>query len=141
MIPNEGFDNTVTTSPGSTPAAAGAKAASAIVLILGIWFFFSPWIYGAAGQGNAWNAWIVGALLSIFGTIRASRPVGTVALSWINAVLGVWVFFSPWIFGYAASTGRFINNLCVGVIVFVLAILSARSTHLIPARVNEPIAH
>jgi hypothetical protein len=141
MIPQEGFDNTVTTSPTSTPSVAGAKTASAIVLIAGIWFFFSPWIYGANGQANAWNGWIVGALLVIFGAIRASRPFGTVGLSWLNALLGVWVFFSPWIFGYAGSTGRFINSLCVGVIVFVLAIVSARGSRIIPTGMHRPVAH
>jgi hypothetical protein len=43
----------------------------------------------------------------------------------VNLVLGIWVFFSPWIYGYASvNTGRFINSLCVGVIVFVFALAS-----------------
>jgi hypothetical protein len=50
------------------------------------------------------------------------------SLSWLNALLGIWTFFSPWIYGYTAGTGRFINSLCVGVIVFVLAICSATFT-------------
>jgi hypothetical protein len=49
-------------------------------------------------------------------------------LSWFNACLAVWAFFSPWIYGFTGNTGRFINSLCVGVVVFVLAIISARST-------------
>lgn len=141
MIPQEGFDNTVTTSPGSTPRVAGAKTASAIVFIAGIWFFFSPWIYGGAGAADAWNAWIVGALLFIFGVIRVSRPLATTGLSWLNALLGIWVFFSPWIYGYTANVGRFINSLCVGVIVFVLAIISARAARVIPTGMNRPLTH
>jgi hypothetical protein len=49
-------------------------------------------------------------------------------LSWLNALLGIWAFFSPWIYGYTGNAGRFINSLCVGVIVFVLAIVSATFT-------------
>jgi SPW repeat len=141
MTPQEGSDNTVTTSPGSTPAAAGAKAASVIVLLAGIWYFFSPWIYGASGHGDAWNAWIVGCLLFLFGIIRAARSIGTTGLSWLNALLGVWVFFSPWIFAYTVNTGRFVNSLCVGVIVFVLAIVSARNTRMITTGMNRPLTH
>jgi hypothetical protein len=40
-------------------------------------------------------------------------------------VLGIWAFFSPWIYGYVGNEHRFINSLCVGVIVFVLSIASA----------------
>jgi hypothetical protein len=55
------------------------------------------------------------------------RPAYSTILSWCNMVLGIWTFFSPWIYGYASTNGgRFINSLCVGVIVFVFSILSAR---------------
>jgi hypothetical protein len=52
-------------------------------------------------------------------------------------VLGIWAFFSPWIYGYVFNSGRFINSLCVGVIVFVLSIAAAtmsRRTLVPPAR-------
>jgi hypothetical protein len=101
------------------------KAASTIVLLAGIWFFVSPWVYGAYTQANAWNSWSVGAIMFILGCIRVARPAYSTALSWCNMVLGIWAFFSPWIYGYTNDTGRFINSLCVGVIVFVLSIASA----------------
>ena len=44
-------------------------------------------------------------------------------------MLGIWAFFSPWIYGYVFSSGRFINSLCVGVIVFVLSIVAATMGH------------
>jgi hypothetical protein len=141
MTPQEGLDNTANTSPGPTPGMAGSKTASTIVLLAGVWYFFSPWIYGANTHVNAWNAWIVGALLFIFGVIRVSRPVGTAGLSWLNALLGVWVFFSPWIFAYTVNTGRFVNSLCVGVVVFVLAIVGARSSRIITSQMNRPLTH
>jgi hypothetical protein len=102
------------------------KAASTITLLAGAWLFVSPWIYGAYANATAWNSWIVGALIFLFGLIRVGRPAFSI-FSWFNMVLGAWVFCSPWIYNYASTnTGRFINSLCVGVIVFVVAIVSAR---------------
>ncbi len=114
-------------SPAADKPASYVQAASVICLLAGIWFFVSPWVYGAAGSGNAWNSWIVGAAVFLIGITRASRPLYSAGLSWLNMLLGIWVFFSPWIFGYLANTDRFINSLCVGVIVFVLASVAAFS--------------
>jgi hypothetical protein len=62
-------------------------------------------------------------------------PAYSTVLSWCNLILGIWTFFSPWIYGYASTnTGRFINSLCVGVIVVVFCIASAR----ISAKRNAP---
>jgi len=65
----------------------------------------------------------------LFGAIRVARPAYSVGFSWGNTVLGIWAFFSPWIYGYVFSSGRFINSLCVGVIIFVLSIVAATMSH------------
>jgi hypothetical protein len=100
----------------------GIRAASAICLLAGIWFFVSPWVYGAAGSGNAFNSWIVGAAIFLIGCLRVFRPAYSTGFSWVNALLGAWVICSPWVYGYAVSMGRTINSLCVGVIVLVCAL-------------------
>lgn len=120
----------------NSTALNGVKGASTIVLLAGIWFFVSPWVYGAYTHASAWNSWIVGALLFIFGCVRVARPAYSTAVSWWNMVLGIWAFFSPWIYAYTGNTGRFINSLCVGVIVFVLSIVSAR----LASRTNLPVS-
>lgn len=124
MTPNEPINTNVGTAHASH--LQGVRAASTICLLAGIWFFVSPWVYGAYTSGNAWNSWIVGAAMFVLGCVRVSRPAYSVALSWWNMVLGIWAFCSPWIYGYTGNAGRFINSLCVGVVVFVLAIVSAR---------------
>lgn len=125
MTPNQNI-NTVRSGP--TSALALAKAASTICLLAGIWLFVSPWVYGAYTRGNAWNCWFVGGLIILFSITRILRPAYSMALSWCNIVLGLWTFFSPWTFGYVATnTGRFINSLCVGVIVVVFSIISLRA--------------
>ena len=126
MTPNE----QINVGTGGGPVRDGlamVRASSVICLLAGIWFFVSPWVYGAYTTANAWNSWIVGALIIFFSIFRISRPAYSAALSWCNMVLGIWTFFSPWIYGYVGvNAGRFINSLCVGVIVFVFAIISAR---------------
>jgi hypothetical protein len=111
---------------GASTRLSGARGASTIVLLAGIWFFVSPWVYGAYTTANAWNSWIVGAILFFLACFRLARPAYSTALSWCNMVLGIWAFFSPWIYGYTGNEGRFINSLCVGVVVFVLSIVSNR---------------
>ncbi|HZS53636.1 MAG TPA: SPW repeat protein [Bryobacteraceae bacterium] len=125
-------------TPATRNTATYGRGASTICLLAGIWFFVSPWVYGAAGSANAWNSWIIGAVMFIVGAVRLGSPVYSAGLSWLNTVLGIWVFFSPWIYGYVGNTGRFINSLCVGVIVFVLSIVSAMSSR---RRTMSPITH
>ena len=136
MTPNESTASGMKTD--SATRLNGARAASTIVLLAGIWFFVSPWVYGAYTHSNAWNSWIIGAVIFILGCIRVARPVYSSTLSWWNMVLGIWAFCSPWIYSYTGNTGRFINSLCVGVVVFVLSILSAR----LASRSNTvPVSH
>src|SRR5579884_1512413 len=133
MTPNEEVNTSIRAN--TTGSLVGVRSASTIVLLAGIWFFVSPWVYGAYTSGNAWNSWIIGAAMFLLALTRLSRPVYSSALSWWNMVLGIWAFCSPWIYGYTGNTGRFINSLCVGVVVFVFAVLSHRmatKTHAVP---------
>jgi hypothetical protein len=109
-------------------ALNAVRIASTINLLVGIWFFVSPWVYGAYTNINAWNSWCIGVLIMILAWIRLAYPSTMPGLSWFNAVLGVYAFISPWLYAYTGNTGRFINSLCVGVVVFVAAICSARAT-------------
>lgn len=124
MTPNQHI-NTTNVRAGATGGLSAAKAASTICLLAGIWFFVSPWVYGAYTNASAWNCWIIGGFIILFGIIRIARPAYSTVLSRCNIVLGIWTFFSPWIYGYAGTnTGRFINSLCVGVIVFAFSLAS-----------------
>ncbi len=112
-----------------TPARTNthpAWGATFIAILAGLWLFVSPWVYGAFGNSNAWNSWIVGALIFVFALIRLNRPSAT-GFSWFNSILAIWVFFSPWIYGYTATPGRLINSLIIGIVVFCAALISANS--------------
>lgn len=77
---------------------------------------------------DAWNYWIVGAVIAILAAFRLSSPAANTWMSWLNCMLGIWTFASPWIYGYTSNTGQFVNSLCVGVIVFIVAMRSATGT-------------
>ena len=123
MTPNDQINNRP--PAGTTGEFTAAKAASTICLLAGIWLFISPWIYAIYMKADAWNCWIVGGLMILFGIVRIARPAYSTILGWCNTILGIWILCSPWIYGYfAIRTGRFINSLCVGVIVFIFSIAS-----------------
>lgn len=119
MTPNEN---------SSMRSAGPVKMASGLNILAGIWLFVSPWVYGAYTNPDAWNSWIVGAIIVILAAIRFASPAGLSGFSWFNLLLGAYVFASPWIHAYTANTGRFVNSLCVGVVVFFLALTSATAT-------------
>jgi hypothetical protein len=127
MTPHDHLESSRSTTL-EVGSAAGTRIASGICLLAGVWLFVSPWVYGAAASGNAWNNWIVGGLMVLIGIVRLARPAYSSAISWFNTILGIWTFFSPWIYGYSGDTGRLINSLCVGFIVFVFSIAAATSS-------------
>lgn len=127
MVPSETHRN----PPSNIGLAAGLD------LLIALWFFVSPWVYGAYHSGNAWNNWIVGGVMAIVAAVcLSSRRAGAI---WTNVVLAVWVFFSPWIYGYTANTDRFINSLCVGVVLFVLSLAITMSASRMTT--TTPVAH
>lgn len=120
MVPNESHRN----------LTQAIRVTAGLNLLVALWFFVSPWVYGAYMVPNAWNSWIVGAVLVIAALIEMNTEVHAAAnWSWLSIILAIWVFFSPWIYTYTANTGRFINSLCVGAVAFVLAVITASMGH------------
>lgn len=124
----------MTPTPTNPTHPENVKIASGINLLVGLWFFVSPWVYSTWHLHNSWNYWIIGGLIALFAAVRVASPEGSAFFGWMNVLFGIWAFASPWIFAYTASTGRFVNSLCVGVVVFILAIASLKSTPRIPAQ-------
>jgi hypothetical protein len=102
------------------------RGASIVALFAGVWLFVSPWIYGMGSSPGSVNCWILGALIFICAAVRIGHPFSTGG-SWVNTVLAIWTFASPWIFGYTYQGGPFLNSLCVGVVVFCASIISANA--------------
>ncbi len=109
----------------TTVATSASRITAGISFLIGLWVFVSPWVYGAASNASAWNSWIVGGLVAIFALVLWANPVGARGLGWVNMFLGAWLFVSPWVYAYTANSGRFINSLCAGVVIFALSIYGA----------------
>jgi hypothetical protein len=104
-----------------------SKSGSSLVLVAGLWFFASPWVYGSYLLRESWNNWIVGAVITILAIVRLST-VDLKRTQWItlvNCLLAIWIFVSPWIYQYRDNEDRLINSVCVGVILFAVALFSA----------------
>ncbi len=100
--------------------------ASGLNILAGLWLIISPWVLGFSGmQGAVWNDVILGAAVAGIGAIRAGWLVEQPWLSWVNLVLGAWIFISAWVLSFAGNSTALWNSLIVGVIVFVLAGWSA----------------
>lgn len=102
----------------------GVQAQNWINVVLGIWLFLSPWVLASPVDTStgaialaSWNFWIVGAIVAISAgmALQDLQPWE----EWVNLVLAVWLFFSPWILGFSMATGFLWNALLVGVIVAV----------------------
>jgi hypothetical protein len=100
-------------------------------LILAVWLFISPWVVGFYKPGGtemvvtlnvaaAWDAWVVAVIVGVLSIAAIARLAAWE--DWISLVLGVWLFFSPWILGYAALYGAMWNSPIVGLLIAVLAI-------------------
>ena len=101
-----------------------ATGAAGLTVLLGLWYIVSPWVYGSAYASAAavWNSVIVGILIALFAAARLWSRVPAPTARWIDLLLGIWAFFSPWIYGFVRNEGLFINSLCVGVLVFVFSL-------------------
>jgi hypothetical protein len=95
------------------------KAMDVIIGLLAVWMFISPWVlvYGAA---DAWNTWIVSAVVFLIAMSALNRP--TVWQERATLVLGAWMFISPWVFGFSnPSAGASWNQWIVGALIFLIS--------------------
>lgn len=94
-------------------------------VVLGIGIFLLPWMMTSSlpsiGAANAiWNFWIVGAVIAAIALMAAVNL--KLWEEWINVIAGAWLFFSPWVFGYAKlESPLFWVSLAAGLAVVVLS--------------------
>jgi hypothetical protein len=103
------------------------KAASGIDIFVAAWLFISPWVL-PLGPGVSGSNWIVGAIVVVLAAIRAFGAYGASGLSWINALLGLWVLLSPWFLVKQATDAALWNNILTGAAIIILAGWSAIAT-------------
>ncbi len=55
-------------------------------------------------------------------TINPQRSVSTRASAW-NVLLGIWLIISPFVLGHARSNAFLVNNIVLGIVIGVLALI------------------
>lgn len=100
--------------------------ASGLNVLAGIWLIIAPFALGYGSGDPYWNDIVFGAIIAVLALVRISGAYRASELSWINALIGVWLFVSAF---WLDSTGRAGgNDIILGIIVFLLAIASASAT-------------
>lgn len=106
--------------------------ASGVNVLAGIWLIIAPWVLGYTGGDPRWNDVIFGIIVAVFAFTRLAGGWYESWLSWINAAIGVWLFVAAWTIDSSSTAS--VNDIILGVIVFVLAIWSASATDALRAR-------
>jgi SPW repeat-containing protein len=108
--------------------ARNARWQNVANFVLGAWLFISPWVLGFSDAGKvATNAWIFGiiiALLALSAIFAYQRWE-----EWLTAVIGVWVFISPWVLGAVSNARILWSSLVVGALLVILALWSSSLEH------------
>lgn len=92
-----------------------------VMLILGIWLFFSPfWMAGYASTGSvaAWNSYIFGVLVVAFAWAALAAPRKWE--EWVELVMGIWLIIAPFVLGFfRVEYGAAWNQIVLGVLIAI----------------------
>jgi len=103
-----------------------ARKAGWMVAILGAWEFVSAFaLHGSLPA--IWSPFFVGiaVLLMAVWSVNTDNLSTAIKLAWINALLGLWIAASPFALGFASAKAAMINDIVVGVLVFILSVIEA----------------
>lgn len=90
--------------------------ASVLVMFLGLWLIGSPMNFGIVELGEYYSQIISGTLLLILGTLAIFPTLRW--LRWVNALIGVWLLFSPLVFN-TISAASYLNDSLIGTLVLL----------------------
>jgi SPW repeat len=120
---------------GSITARSGGSgrfAVTALNLLAGSWLVVAPSVLDynntVPGFGVAWNDVAVGIAIALVAVARMVDPFRGAALAAVSFVLGTWLAAAPFVLAAHEKThagAAMWNDLVVGVVVAVLALVSA----------------
>jgi hypothetical protein len=114
------------TAPPPTPGGdwrSGVATASGLNLLAGVWLIIAPFVLSYQSGDPVWNDVVFGAIVAVLALVRVAGAYRASELSWINALIGVWIFASA--FWLDSSGTAAANDIILGIIVFVLGLASA----------------
>ena len=106
---------------------------SGLNVLAGAWLVIAPWVLDYWTSDPRWNDVACGAAVALLALIRLAGAFRASWLSWINAVIGAWVFVAAFTIDRSAVAAW--NDAIVGAAIFLLAAASADATRrLVPRR-------
>jgi hypothetical protein len=99
---------------------------SGLNLLAGIWLIIAPWVLGYSSSDPRWNDVVFGIIVGVLALVRMSGAYRAEWLSWINALIGVWLFVAAFTIDQTRVAAW--NDIILGIIVFLLAVGSAEGT-------------
>jgi SPW repeat-containing protein len=88
------------------------------IIAIGVVVFATPFVFGETSNGNAaYSAYILGALVAVVGLLAAFMATPSKLVELIVAVLGVILFFTPWLLGFTAATATSWVSWIAGLVV------------------------
>lgn len=113
-----------------------AQAVEALALITGLYLAASPWI---AGFNNFSTLAVNNLIVGIAYAVLMSGGFGQAyershSMAWGACLLSVWTIVAPWVVAGDVSTTRtIVNNVIVGAVALMLALMAAAA-----ARLDQP---
>ncbi len=107
-----------------------SRIPSGLNILFSLWLIISPFLLAYSGLSTLamWDAIIVGVIVLILAAIREANPMNASFLSWINALLGLWLLISPFILGTSHFTAVLWDDVIVGIAFIVFGVWSALVT-------------
>ncbi len=104
------------------------KTGSMLSFLFAVWLFVSPYVLGTSGFIAGFSWWTLDAAaigVGVLSIIRFLRPQDTEAMSWINALAGLWLIASPFVWSLTGDFYMLWDFLIVGLAFVVLNVWAA----------------
>jgi len=120
-------------SDTSTPARAWTRWQDWAEVVLGVVAVLSPLWIDTANPTNTvtWTMVVLGALIALDGLFSLAMP-GVVYGEYVQVVLGLLLFISPWVMDFTALTGAMWTAFVIGALTIVAgaaALPAANTAH------------
>ncbi len=106
-----------------------------INLILGIWLIIAPFALGVAAISRTpvTNDVILGILLIAFSWWMLAAIAAPLGAAWFEVLCGLWLIVSPFVLQYSRIAVAMANDVIVGIITVVVALVASRTITRTPA--------
>ena len=92
-----------------------------VLVVLGALIFIATFVFGAMTMPAAqYTGIIIGALMFVVGLYTLANPQMR-SVEWVQIVLGVLLFISPWVLGYTSLTQMAWSAWIIGVLAVIAA--------------------